>query len=97
VVVTGSFQGTAQFGTGTLTAAGVAGASDIFAAKYSPAGLLLWAKAFGGPNSDQGAAIGIDATGSPIVSGYFFGTGTFNGQSLTSNGNSDVFLMKLAP
>src|SRR3990170_6282915 len=45
VLLTGSFQGTVNFGGGNLTSAGL---EDIFVAKYSGAdGAHLWSKRFG--------------------------------------------------
>src|SRR4051812_8436234 len=48
-VVAGLFSGTADFqpGSGVTNLTSV-GQSDVFVAKYSPAGKLLWAKQFGG-------------------------------------------------
>jgi len=41
--------------------------------------------------------VAVDSSGYPVLSGYFSGTGTFNGQSLTSTGGYDGFLFRLAP
>src|SRR5207247_1551733 len=49
VIVTGTFSGTADFGTGPVAANG----AGIFVAKYSTAGLPLWTRATGG-GSDAG-------------------------------------------
>ena len=51
IFVIGQFQGTADFGTGSLASAGYL---DIFVAKYAPDGRPLWAKRFGGPYDDLG-------------------------------------------
>src|SRR5207245_1933859 len=52
VVVAGSFEGTVNFGTGPMTSSGF---KDVFVAKYSAAGVPLWAKAYGEPNDDEEA------------------------------------------
>jgi hypothetical protein len=44
-IVAGTFQGVCDFGGGTLTA--VAGGTDLFVAKYDPAGTHMWSKHFG--------------------------------------------------
>jgi len=39
----------------------------------------------------------VDATGHPVLAGYFYGTGNFGGSTLTSAGMADGFVTKLAP
>src|ERR1041384_2170541 len=56
--VTGSFNGTATFGSQQLTSTG---ASDIFLAKYDPFGKLLWIKQAGGTDDDEANSIVMDA------------------------------------
>jgi hypothetical protein len=45
------------------------GSMDVFVAKISPAGTLLWSTFIGGPNYDRAYGIEIDPTGNLIVSG----------------------------
>src|SRR5213075_3252556 len=62
VVVAGSFEGTVNFGTGPMTSSGF---KDVFVAKYSAAGVPLWAKAYGEPNDDEEAlGVAMDGSGS---------------------------------
>ena len=58
---TGWFTGTVNFGTTNLTALG--SLRDIFVAKYSRAGALLWIVRSGGVNADEGKGIGVDTNG----------------------------------
>ena len=51
IYVTGSFQGTVQFGGVNVTSKG---GSDIFIAKYSNSGNLIWIKTPGGTGYDDG-------------------------------------------
>ncbi len=88
--VTGSFRGTATFGTTTLTSYGV---DDIFTAKYDTDGNCLWAQQAGGTSVDIGLSIIVDASGSYVV-GQFMGTATFGTTTLTSNGSRDIFTAK---
>jgi len=44
-------------------------ASDVFVAKYDPAGSLIWAKTAGGPILDQGYDIATDTSGNSYVVG----------------------------
>ncbi|MEJ8801250.1 SBBP repeat-containing protein [Pontibacter sp. H249] len=90
--VTGYFQGTATFGTTTLTNAREIG-TDIFIAKYDASGNVLWAKSAGGESSDYGNSIAVDGSGNAYVTGNFWGTATFGTTTLTSSGD-DVFIAK---
>jgi hypothetical protein len=94
VVLVGSFQNSVNFGTGSLTSAGQ---SDIAVAKYSATGVPLWSKRFGGTSDDAGLGLAINGSGNVFVTGYFHGTGSFGGGSLTSAGNSDAFLLNIGP
>jgi hypothetical protein len=42
---------------------------DVFVAKYSPGGTLLWATLLGGPNYDRAYAIEVDGDGQVVVAG----------------------------
>jgi hypothetical protein len=46
-----------------------AGSYDLFVAKYSPEGRLLWIRTGGGPGYDYGHAISVDRKGHIVVSG----------------------------
>ena len=104
VYVTGYFQGTADFdpGTGVCTLTS-AGGNDIYVAKYTASGSLVWARSVGGSGSDQGNRIAVAADGSVYVTGFFSKTVDFDPGSGTSaitaaNGttaNTDAFILKL--
>ncbi len=94
VYVTGSFSGTADFGSTNITSAG---SQDFFLAKYDPAGTLLWVAQGGGAGSDQGLGLTLDPAGSPIVSGDIGGSATFGTNVLTGLGASDIFVAKFTP
>ena len=91
VVVTGYFQGSANFGGVQLTSLGL---SDIFLARYSGQGGLLWAKRFGSTGDDKANAISLDGSGNIAIGGYFSGTVDFGGVPLTSGGSWDSFAAK---
>jgi hypothetical protein len=91
VVITGELQGRADFGGAVLTSSGV---QDIFMAKYSSSGALLWSKRFGATGSDIGYGIGVDTSGNVLVIGQFQGTVDFGGGSLISAGGADIFIAK---
>lgn len=93
VFVTGYFNGSADFSATTLTSAGL---QDVFIAKYSTAGVLLWAERAGGTDSDIGNGICVDNSGNAIVTGEFKGASTFGTTTLNSiNGTTDVFIAKI--
>ena len=89
--VTGYFEGTATFGSDSLTSSGP---GDIFVAKIDAGGNWQWANKVGGSGSDIGKGITIDDAGNSYVTGYFWGTATFGSYTLTSSGN-DIFVAKV--
>ena len=90
--ITGTFDGTASFGTFTLISAG--GQGDIFNAKFDPNGNVIWAKRAGGVEYDVGQGIATDGSGNSIVTGYFRGRATFGTTTLISAGLWDIFIAK---
>ncbi len=89
--ITGTYIGTATFGTTTLNSLG---GRDIFVAKYNTSGNCLWAKYAGSTSSEWGLTIAIDNSGNSYVAGNFLSTISFGSSSVTSNGSSDIFLAK---
>ncbi len=93
VLVTGSFIADADFNGITLSSAGD---QDVFVAKYTSSGTILWAKRFGGTKTDIGHGIAVDAAGNSYITGQFTGDFTVAGSTLTSVGDN-AFLIKLDP
>ncbi len=91
VLVTGSFEGTVNFGGSDLTSAG---GSDIFVAKYNAAGVHQWSQRFGNTGSDVGYSVAVDGSGNVLVTGHFNGTVNFGGSDLASMGSRDIFVAK---
>ena len=90
--VTGSFFGTATFGSQTLTSSG---GYDIFAAKLDPSGNWIWAVKAGGTEWDRGNGIAVDGAGNTYLTGEFQDTATFGSHTLTSNGFYDIFVVRI--
>ena len=88
----GTFSGTGAFDATGLTSSG---GEDAFVAKFSSAGILLWAKNVGGSGQDLGDSIAIDPSGNPLISGRFKGTMNLGGTSLASGPAGSAFLAKL--
>ena len=101
--VTGNFEDDATFGAGeanetTLTSAS-ADFLDVFVARYNADGTLDFAVQAGGGGNDDGRAIAVDGAGGGWVTGYFrgeatFGAGDANETTLTSTGNTDLFVAR---
>ena len=91
IIVTGYFDSSATFGGFTLN---TAGSSDIFIAKYTSTGTVLWAVSAGGLDYDQGESVTTDNLGNVIVTGFFNGSATFGTVTLTSFGSYDIFTAK---
>lgn len=100
IYLTGVFSGTADFdpGAGTYNLVS-AGSWDIFVSKLDALGNLIWAKRLGGTGSDQGFGIALDDSVNVYSTGGFSGTVDFDPGagtlSLSSTGNSDVYISKL--
>ena len=90
-IITGSFSGTAYFDGESVISKGQ---EDIFIAKYSPAGQLMWITTAGGDSNDYVYDIALDGLGNIIITGSFRGTATFGLNTFTSFGNSDIFVAK---
>ena len=95
VYITGGFtSSTLMFGSVVLTNM-VANVSDIFLAKYSPTGNVIWAKRAGGVGYDDAHALAIANTGNVYVVGYFYSpTFSFGATTLTNAGQDDMYIAK---
>lgn len=95
VLVTGSFEGTLEFGCGMFTSAG---SRDVFVAKLSATdGACLWSKRYGDGDDQAAQDIAIGADGGVLIVGRFNGSLNFEDQAQTSAGNFDLFVAKLDP
>ena len=98
--LTGTFESTVDFdpgpGTASLTSAG---GEDIFVVKLDDDGNLVWAGGMGDVSNDRSRGLALDSNGNVHTTGTFEGTVDFDPgpgtASLTSAGNSDMFLSKL--
>jgi hypothetical protein len=90
--ITGIFGGTATFGSISVTSSG---SSDAFVAKLDSDGNYVWVTSAGGNSYARGNGIRTLSDGSSIVTGWFGGTAIFGSTTLTSAGESDVFVAKL--
>jgi hypothetical protein len=89
VYVTGSFSGSATFGSFNLTASTP---EDMFIARYDSSGSCIGVR-HAGQGIGRRPMIGTNA--SCIVGGYFKNTLTLGTTTLTSQGNEDIFIAKI--
>ncbi len=95
VAVAGEFTGTIRLGEASLTAAG--GQRDVFVARLSESGALLWARRCGAEGEDYARGVGCARDGSLVVAGVFSGQVAFGPESLRSGGGENLFVLKLTP
>ena len=90
--LTGYFSETVTFGIQTLI-------SDynleVFVAKINASGSWLWANQTVGSYWNIGSGITTDYNGNSYITGFFHLTAFFGSDSLTSNGQRDIFVAKL--
>jgi hypothetical protein len=93
IYVTGSFQGTANFGGNNLVSAG---AGDIFVMKLNAGGAHVWSERFGDTADDAGSGIAVDGLGTNVaVVGYYDGSPNFGGGALPPASGDNGFAAKL--
>ena len=90
-MLTGSYRGTANFGSIQLTAVDY----GVFVAKLSPSGEWAWATSAGGSGRNSGQGIAVLSDGSSIVTGSFQATANFGTTSLTAVGFNDAFVARI--
>jgi peptidoglycan hydrolase-like protein with peptidoglycan-binding domain len=90
--ITGSFQGTVDFGSGDITPSGF---DDIFVLKVNPSGTFQWVSTFGGTSNDVGEDITVDSSGNSYITGWFRETVDFGAGNVTSAGGADIIVLKL--
>ncbi|MCD6019086.1 MAG: hypothetical protein K0S53_2207 [Bacteroidetes bacterium] len=100
IVMTGTFYDTVDFDPGAgVTNLTAVGSADAFVSKLDTAANLIWAKSFGGPGSDVGISVTVDAAGNILATGGFHDTADFDPSgatyTITSSGNDDAYVTKL--
>jgi Beta-propeller repeat len=96
IFVTGYFQGTNAIGGTNLVSASTT-RDDIFLARFSAGGDLVWAQRTGGTNGDRGTAVAVDPGGHILLTGSFSNTVAFGWTNLVASNNADAFLARYTP
>jgi hypothetical protein len=94
ILLTGThgFFGTgADFGGGALP---TYGQQDVFLAKLNSSGGYIWARSYGGSDSDAVTSIAVDGSGNPVIAGQFRSTVNFGSGNVTSAGDTDGYVGK---
>jgi hypothetical protein len=90
--VTGSFDGTAIFGSYSITES----SGPIFVAKININGVWLWANQAGGYfDYDIGQGIAVDDYGNCYTTGFFEDAATFGSQTIYGSGYRDIYVAKI--
>ncbi len=103
IYLTGFFTGTTDFDPDAGVFNLVAGAAlDAFILKLNSSGNLVWAKCTNsGGSTCEGLSIQLDIQGNVYTAGIFQNVTDFdpgaNTTTLTSNGSSDIYILKLDP
>ncbi|MFC7666229.1 hypothetical protein ACFQT0_01380 [Hymenobacter humi] len=101
VYVAGFFQGTASFGSITLTSQ--TDAPDVFVAKWSPfTNAFIWAQRAGGAHAERAMAIAVSGTNVYVFGEFLSPTASFGATTLFNSSSivpgstsSDLFVAKL--
>lgn len=91
VLVTGYFNGSADFAVTNLTSAG---SLDIFLAQLDRFGNWVWASQAGGSARDAGLGVAMDDSGSAYITGYCQGTARFDGYTFSVGASNEVFVAR---
>lgn len=89
IYVTGNISGNGFFGNQFVSAT----VFEVFLAKYTSSGNIIWAKTYGGLKNEKAFSISVTSN-AVYLCGYFEGTANFGNSSITSVGGYDAFVMK---
>ena len=96
VLVAGRISGTVDFDLLTSGGEEIAdGVSDAFVARYRANGTLAWVRVFGGSGTEGATDVCTIGGGELLVTGEFDGTFTFGSTTLTTNGDQDIFMVRM--
>jgi len=91
--ITGYFSKRIYFGSIYMRSSG---GGDIYVAKLNKDGKFQWVTKAGSRSSEEGTGIGVDASGNIYVTGIFRNSVKFGNSTLTSAGESDLFVARLS-
>jgi hypothetical protein len=89
IYLTGVFKDSATFGSIKIIGFG---GIDVFVAKYSSNGEVIWVKRAGGPKDDDASGIYVTPLGQVLVAGKFDSVANFGTLNFLSAGKTDGFV-----
>lgn len=92
--IAGSFYGQTQIGGTGMTSMG---SQDLFVARYSTDGSMVWLKQLGSPKTDFLNDSDTDPQGNLFITGHYYDSISLGGTTLYALAGSDVFLAKYDP
>lgn len=103
IFVVGSYRGVADFDPSAATSFTLQSSGsfeDAFVLKLNTTGDFVWAKSFGGLNTDIAKSVAVDAAGNVLITGDFKDLSDFDPSAstftlTTATSSSDVFISKL--
>jgi hypothetical protein len=93
IIWAGDFTGSLNLSSPPMASSG---GKDVFVAKISSGGAVLWVRTFGGIQDQFANAAVVDDLGNIYVAGFFSGSMTIGSETLTSLGLRDIFVAKLS-
>lgn len=97
VVLTGTFENSITVGSVVLLSTG---GIDVFVAKYTAAGVPMWATSMGGSEQDQVTDVAVHTDGTVAVVGHYYSAAFAAGAGSLENsapGDADLFVAQLDP
>jgi hypothetical protein len=92
VTFVGSYDQKIAIGKDTYQARGT---SDVLVVHVGASGEIAWTRSLGGAGEDIASGVAADAAGNIVVGGWFEKDVDFGKGKVTSNGNKDLFVLKL--
>lgn len=93
ITIVGGFERSISFGPGDDHSS--MGEFDVYVANFSTDGKLQWARTYGADRDDGATGVAVDKFGNTVTTGWFEGAIDFGKGPVSSNGNKDVFTVKL--
>lgn len=90
--VAGVYTGPADLGGEGVPSVG--NGQDVFVARFSPDGELVWVRTIGGAQGDGVAGLAVDGAGDVVVAGSFSQACDFGGETRASVGWGDAFVAR---
>ncbi len=94
VYITGTFFGTAYFGSDSIVGYQTLGHNSVFIAKYDLLGNVLWVTSDGGTSYDAPQDITTDLNGDVYTSGYFTGNAQYGDSMMINPGWEHLIAVK---